>query len=130
LVAFLIGLIGLILAVPPMLGWGKDQLLFTAGILVVIGGIGWLFAPVQKPYSQVNCGSVVQSKYEWIGTSIDLGPDPLGNGRIGAYDFHEACAHNRSEALAQAGFVGLVGVGMMIVYGHRERRRRHPRGDE
>jgi Na+/melibiose symporter-like transporter len=129
LVAFLIGLIGLILAVPPMLGWGKDRLLFTVGIVVFIGAIAFFFAPVQKPYSQVNCGSVVQPKYEWIGTPIDYGPDPLGNGRIGA-DYHEACAHNRSEALMQVGTLFLFGLGMMIVYGQRERRRRDPRGAE
>lgn len=130
LVGFLIGLVALILAVPPMLGWSKDRLLFTVGILVVLGAVAWLFGPVPKPYSQVNCGSVAQPKYEWIGTPIDFGPDPLGNGRIGAYDFHDACAHNRSEARVQAGFLGLVGVGVMIIYGNRDRRRRGSQGDD
>lgn len=130
LAAFLIGLFGLILAVPPMLGWSNDRLLFTVGISVVIGATALLFAPIPKPQSQVNCGSIAQPRYEWTGTPMQSWPDPLGTGRTDAYDFRESCAHNRSEALAQVGLVGLLGVGMMITYGYRERRRRDPHGDE
>lgn len=124
LVAFVAGVLGLIVGVPPMLGWSNERLAFSAGLVAVVGAIAWLFIPPPKPHPNVDCGTVAQPKSDWTG-------DTIAFGRVGGMeltttpDFHRQCAANRSSAIQQAVVVGLVGVGVMIVYGSRARKKVH-----
>jgi hypothetical protein len=87
--------------------------------------IAWVFVPVPKPYPEVDCGTVAKPKSEWTGEPINLGPGPGGVDLSGPPDFHRQCADNRSTAIQQAVFLGLVAVGVMIMYGSRERKKSH-----
>ncbi len=122
LVTFVMGALALIVGVPPMLGWSNERLAACAGLLAVAGAIAWIFIPLPKPDPNVDCGTVAQPKSDWTGETIDIG-------RIGGVemtttpDFHRQCAANRSSAIQQAVVVGLVGVGVVIIYGSRDRKK-------
>src|ERR1700749_866929 len=94
LVGFLMGLVALVIGVPPMLGWSNEKLLVALGLGLVCGAIGWLFVPVPKPHAEVDCGSVAHPKNEWTGEPLDFGPGPGGVDMSSYPDFHRQCSGN------------------------------------
>lgn len=123
LVGFFFGLMALIIAVPPMLSWSNEMLAFTAGLVMAVAAIAWLFVPVPKPDPHVDCGTVVKPKSEWTGEPLDFGSGPGGVDLRTTPDFHRQCADKRSSAIQQAVVLGLVAAGVIVVYGSRERRK-------
>lgn len=125
LVTFVIGVVALICAVPPMLGWSNEWLAFWLGLLMFVGAIAWLFVPLPKPVPNVDCGTVAQPKSDWTGEPFDFGSGPGGQEMISAPDFHRQCSDNRSSAVQQAVLLALGGAGVMIVYGSKARKKLH-----
>jgi hypothetical protein len=120
LVGFIITVAALIIGVPPMLGWSNDRLAFAAGLAMFVAAFAWLFIPLPKPDSNVDCGTIVKPRSDWTGESFNWGPGPLGDVTP---DFHRQCAANRSEGIQQAVLLALAGGGVMVFYGARERKR-------
>jgi hypothetical protein len=125
--AFVLTVIGLCVALPPMLGWSRARLWFAGGLVVFAAAIGSLFLPLPKPVADVNCGTVVDPRNDWTGETmcIDIGSYQ----DCSAPDFHRQCGQSRSERIQYAGMVGLGAIGVSIGSGMTERRNLHGSSD-
>ncbi|WP_067533741.1 hypothetical protein [Nocardia crassostreae] len=105
-----LGVAAFCIALPPLLGWRRARLWLLGGLLLLAGAAALLFLPLPHPVGDVDCGTVLHPRHEWIGPPICFDPFSCSEP-----DFRVQCESNRTDRMQIIALLTLGATGIVLL---------------